>query len=303
MLNTEIYPTTAVYILLFLIFIGIASVQLLTDKKKKKSKAYYIQYIGVMSSGILYNLIEGLLPDQNFGINIIAQNILAWTIGVVTAYHYLRYIQNEYDLILFKKKISFEMLGIFLLLMLIILFILPYTITQSLENSRVLFLGFFLALLIFILSGIFKQQYNKFRERENIIFKFYDVHGFLAFIALLSLPTSILLLGDNQLVEQSAFSFGFFIISLDFFLYPKRKMIKQKKIFNELSARESEILTIVLKDPSLKYSDISQKLNISEKALSSHLSNIYKKTGLRNKKEIEKLSSTSRDLLINQYEN
>lgn len=286
-----------------MLFTGIAALQLLTDKKKKKSKAYYIQYIGVMFSGILYNLVEGLLPDHKFGINIIAQNILAWTVGVLTAYHYLKYIQNEYDLILFKKKISLETLGIFLLMMLIILFILPYTITQSLENSRVLFLGFFLALLILILYDIFKQQYNKFQERENIIFKFYDIHGFLAFIGLLSLPTSILLFGDNQLVEQSAFSFGFFIISLDFFLHPKRKVVKQKKIFNELSVRESEILTIVLKNPTLKYSDISQKLNISEKALSAHLSNIYKKTGLRNKKEIEKLSSTSRDLLINRYEN
>ncbi|MFP3594915.1 hypothetical protein, partial [Chryseobacterium sp. SIMBA_038] len=85
-----------------------------------------------------------------------AQNILAWTIGVLTAYYYLMYIKNEYDLILFKKKISFETIGIFLLIMLIILFILPYTITQSLEHSRIIFLGFFLAILSLILLGIFR---------------------------------------------------------------------------------------------------------------------------------------------------
>jgi DNA-binding CsgD family transcriptional regulator len=303
MFNTEIYPTTAVYIVLFILFISISGIQLLTDKKKKKSKSYYLQYIGVMSSGILYNLTEGLLPDQRFGINIIAQNILAWTVGVLTAYHYLKYIKNEYDLILFKTKISLETIGIFILLMLIMLFILPYIITQSLENSRVFFLGFFLTILSLILLSIFKQQYTKFRERDNIVFKLYDFNGFLAFIGLMSLPTTILLFGDNQLIEQSAFSFGFFVITLDFFLHPKRKVIKQKKIFNELSARESEILTILLRNPSLKYSEISQRLNISEKALSSHLSNIYKKTGLRNKKEIEKLSCSSRELLISQYEN
>ncbi|MFP3833887.1 helix-turn-helix transcriptional regulator [Chryseobacterium sp. SIMBA_028] len=303
MFNTEIYPTTAVYILLFLLFIGIATIQLFTDHKKKKGKGYYLKYIAVMCSGVLYNLVEGMLPDHKFGINIIAQNILAWTIGVLTAYYYLMYIKNEYDLILFKKKISFETIGIFLLIMLIILFILPYTITQSLEHSRIIFLGFFLAILSLILLGIFRQQYEKFMKHDSTVFKLHEINGFLAFMGLVSLPTSILLFGDNQLIEQTGFSFGFFIITLDFFLYPKRKVIKYKKLFDELSTRESEILTILLKNPLLKYSEISQKLNISEKALSSHLSNIYKKTGLRNKKEIEKLSSSSRELLITQYEN
>lgn len=302
MFNTEIYLSTFIYIILFLLFITICVLQLGLAVKKRKDRAYYLKYLILMSSGLVYNVVEGLLPDKNFGINTMAQNILAWTVGVAVAYYYIMYLKNEYNLTFFKK-ISFERIGIFVLLTLIILFILPYTITQSLETSRQFFPGFFLALLSLALFGVFRQQYKKFKKNDHVLFRVHDINGFLSFLGLVSLPATILVFGDNQLIEQTCFSFGFLVCSIDFFLYPKRKKIKQERLFNELSSRESEILTLLLDNPSLKYSEISNRLNISEKALSSHLSNIYKKTGIRNKKEIEKLSASSRELLSMSSEN
>lgn len=296
MFNTEIYPSTFVYILIFIILIAIASVQLWYGRKKK-DRGYYIKYLILMVSGLIYNTVEGLLPDPNFNINIMAQNILAWTTGVIIAFHYLGFLKNEYGLV-FLKKISFEFIGISILFMLIILFILPYIITQSLETSRHIFLSFSLAFLLLCLFIVFKQQFKKFEEHTNILFKIHDVNGFLGFLGLVSLPVSILLFGDNQVIEQTCFSFGFFIVSFDFFLYPKRKEeIKKNISFDKLSAREAEILKMLLNAPNLKYSEISSQLNISEKALSSHLSSIYKKTGLKSKKEIEELSKSFRDIL------
>jgi len=182
---------------------------------------------------------------------------------------------------------------------LIILFILPYTITESLEISRVFFLSFFLALFVLAAFTVIKQQINKYRNRQTKVFKFHDISGILAFFGLISLPVTILLFGDNQFIEQTSFSIGFFVVSVDFFLYGLRKKEMKKHIpFEKLSVRETEILKLLLENPNLKYAEISSMLNISEKTLSAHLSNIYKKAEIKSKKEIKELSKVYRDSII-----
>ena len=105
--------------------------------------------------------------------------------------------------------------------------------------------------------------------------------------------------GDNQVIEQSSFSFGFFILAIDFFLYDLRKKELKKNIpFADLSARENEILKILLDNPDLKYAQISEQLNISEKTLSAHLNKIYKKIGIKSKKEINELSKSIRESIM-----
>nr|WP_276590706.1 MULTISPECIES: helix-turn-helix transcriptional regulator [unclassified Chryseobacterium] len=68
--------------------------------------------------------------------------------------------------------------------------------------------------------------------------------------------------------------------------------------FEKLSARETEILKLLLENPNLKYAEISGMLNISEKTLSTHLSNIYKKVEIKSKKEIKELSKVYRDSIM-----
>lgn len=108
-----------------------------------------------------------------------------------------------------------------------------------------------------------------------------------------------MIFGDNQFIEQTFFSLGFFVLSLDYFLYPLRKKeIKKSISFEKLSVRETEILMMLLDNPNLKYSELSKILNISEKTLSTHLSNIYKKIEIKSKKEIQEISKMYKDSLV-----
>lgn len=266
-------------------------------KWNHQDRNYHLKFLAILLSGLVYNIVEGLLPDKNFEINLVSQNIFAWIVGLAVAFHYFVFIKNEYNLT-FKGKLSLQLIGIFTLLSFIILFILPYTITGSLETSRTYFLGFFLALLSFAAILVIHKQYIKIINRKNILFKIYDFNGILAFLALLSLPVTILIFGDNQWIEQTFFSLGFFVLTVDHFFYGlRRKEMKKNISFETLTIRETQILNILLKDPNLKYAELSKALNISEGALSSHLSNIYKKLGIKSKDEIRKISEFYKNTL------
>lgn len=297
MFNTQIHISTFIYILILLGLFIIVCMQL-TFVWKKRDKNYYLNFLALIFSGIAYNLVEGLLPDANFGVDILSQNILAFTVGLIVAFHYLFYLKKIYCL-KFYEKISFSSIGMAACIALIVLFILPYTVTKSLEISRVFFLGFFLIVLLLMIITVIKDQIIKIKEDKSNILKFHSLTGILGFLALLSLPFNILIFGDNQVIEQSSFSFGFFILAMDFFLYDLRKKELKKNIpFEALSARENEILKILLDNPELKYAQISEQLNISEKTLSTHLNKIYKKIGINSKKEINEMSKSIRESIM-----
>jgi len=297
MLNTQIEISTFIYILIFLGLFIIACIQL-TYVWKKRDRNYYLNFCGLLLSGIVYNLVEGLLPDKNFGIDILAQNIIAFTVGLIVAFHYLFYLKKIYCL-KFYEKISFSSIGMAACIALIVLFILPYTVTKSLEISRVFFLGFFLVVLLLMIIVVIKDQSVKIKEEKSMVLKIHYLIGIIGFLGLLSLPFNILIFGDNQVIEQSSFSLGFFFLTIDFFLYGLRKKQLKKNIpFAILSARENEILKILLDNPELKYAQISEQLNISEKTLSTHLNKIYKKIGIKSKKEINEMSKSLRESIM-----
>lgn len=297
MFNTEMNFSTFLYIIIFVLLIIIVSIQL-TLVWRRRDRRFYLKFLGLICSGLIYNAVEGLLPDKNLGVNIMSQNIFAWMVGVGIAYHYFTFIKKEYNLN-FIKEFSLSTIAIFAMLTLIILFILPYTITGSLSYSRICFLTFILVLLSLTIILVGRHQIKKLKKHKNIIFKIHDIMGILSFLGLISLPLTILIFGDNQLIEQTFFSLGFFIVSIDYFLYPfRKKEIKKSIPFEKLSVRESEILMMLLDDPNLKYAELSQRLNISEKTLSTHLSNIYKKTEIKGKKEIQEMSKIYKDSLI-----
>ncbi|WP_326981336.1 helix-turn-helix transcriptional regulator [Chryseobacterium sp. MYb264] len=297
MFNTEIYLSTFINILIFTVLLIIISVQLFFVWKRR-DRNFFLKFLGLVISGIIYNVVEGLLPDDRFGVNVISQNICAWIVGLAVALHYFIYIKNEYDLVFFKR-FSLSSIGMFACITLILLFILPYTMTGSLEISRIFFLSFFLALFILAAIVVIKQQAIKYKTRKTKVFRFHDIAGIFAFFGLISLPVTILIFGDDQFIEQTSFSVGFFVVAVDFFLYGLRKKEMKKHIpFEKLSVRETEILKLLLENPNLKYAEISSMLHISEKTLSAHLSNIYKKAEIKSKKEIKELSKVYRDSII-----
>lgn len=298
MFNTEIYISTFIYIILFAILLFIGTINIIQNWKKT-DRTYYSKYTGLWASGLIYNLVEGLLPDPNFSIGTMPQNIIAWTVGILVAYHLLVFLKTEYNVELHRKNIPLNTIGMVSLLLFVLVFILPYTITKSIDQSRVFFLSFFLIALSVANLFFVNQLYKRLKEQENIYLKAHSFNGIFGFLGLFSLPFTILIFGDNQFVEQSFFSLGIFAVSIDYFLYPKRKEEFKKVIsFDNLTNREAEILKVMLENPELKYAQISDQLNISEKTLSTHLSNIYKKTDLNSKKDIEELSECFRKSVV-----
>jgi DNA-binding CsgD family transcriptional regulator len=238
-------------------------------------------------AGLIYNVVEGLLPDKNFPINIISQNIIGWTVGVGVAYYYILFIKKEYDLV-FLKAFSLNNISIAVLIFLVCLFVIPYTASQSLNLSRNLFLSFIMVVLLSLMRSIVEQQYSKFKKSDNQYLKLYNINGILGMLFLFSLPMVIIICGDNQLIEQTSFSFGFFVLSIDYFFcnYRPKKEQQNKILIENLTPREKEILLIILTNPKMKYIEVGDMLNISEKTISVHMTSVFKKIGVKSKKNL-----------------
>ncbi|WP_240472165.1 helix-turn-helix transcriptional regulator [Christiangramia echinicola] len=64
---------------------------------------------------------------------------------------------------------------------------------------------------------------------------------------------------------------------------PDEESVKTKIIFQNLTRREFEIALFILSDTT--YREIAKDLFIAENTVTKHASNIFKKTGVKNKKE------------------
>jgi len=104
----------------------------------------------------------------------------------------------------------------------------------------------------------------------------------MGIFSIISVPLIMLVLGDSQSIEQTFFTIGYFFICIEYFLYQNIHQVYSY----DLTDREAEILNLIINNRNIKYLEIGQLLNISEKTVSAHLSNIYKKVGVKSKKEL-----------------
>jgi DNA-binding CsgD family transcriptional regulator len=134
---------------------------------------------------------------------------------------------------------------------------------------------------------------SKIKGRDNIgpnnkYERFHIFAGFMGLFSVCLVPFTMLFLRDNQPVEQTFFTIGYFGICIDYF-FRKNSVQEKKSVFSfDLTDRETEIFNLIASDKSIKYNEISDRLNISEKTVSAHLSNIYKKVDVKGKKELVK---------------
>lgn len=285
MFGTEIHFCTFIYICIA--FINLFPV--LLNITKRKYKKYHIKFFILSVCILLNNLSSGLLPDNNLKINILSQNILAYVIGLSTTIYYFYYIYTEYDIKVIEF-INFYFILIVSSLSLILLFILPYTITNNLVLSRKIFLIIPLIIITIIFFNTSHQELKKWKVTYDKKSRFRIISGIIGLFSIYSLPIVMFILGDNQDVEQSLYTFGFLFLMISYYLYDK-DLSSNGEILN-LTPREKEIFTIVVENPDIKYVYLSEQLHISEKTFSAHMSNIYKKLNIRGKKELLKKFTT-----------
>lgn len=240
---------------------------------------------------------------------------MAYLFAFGTSMYFVYYYYKAFDLKLLRFFATFGSI-IFLFVPFLFLFVVPYFITGNLELSRKLTVVIpFLYGIAFIIATtrafIFKFRVREYSDR----IKFQLVLA--AYVALLSWVTLpvIVFFGDYQALEHTLTNSGFLIMTI---VYIKSSIHQSRKEYLmllrsgesiervietncgrfNLTCREIEIVNLIIKGQSYKL--IAYTLNISEKTVTKHVSNIFAKVSVTNKVElINKLGQ--RDFVLRKH--
>lgn len=286
--------TITVFEAVMLLFQIIYFLERTSDKKR-------LLYLILLVFLILYNLSSGLFPDENIPIPVMLQTIVAYLFAFSTSMYFVYYYYKAFNL---KRLRFFATFGslIFLFAPFVFLFVLPYYLTGNLVLSRKLAVVIpFLYGISFIVATT-RAFIFKFREREYSDKTKFElvIAAYIALLCWVTLPV-IVFFGDFQVIEHSLTNSGFLIMTI---VYVRSSIHQSRKEYNmlldrvhslehlvesncgkfKLTSRESEIVRLIMKGHSYKI--IASDLNISEKTVAKHVSNIFAKVSATNKVEL-----------------
>ncbi|RYH75866.1 LuxR family transcriptional regulator [Flavobacteriaceae bacterium 144Ye] len=295
MFETSIHWTTFFYLLLDTVIVLFT---LYYSTRKYSSGYKRFLYLGLLF--ITYNLTGGFLPVENSPGPFILQYIITYGVAIALCVYIVYYLYKEYDIVVLKYNSSIRNLAILASGSFIILFLVPYYYTYSLKFSRLLF-TIPISILAFIFLGMFYERISNPNNPNEYILRRNKLSMIsVASIALLPVLTFI---GDYQWLTFTVMNVSFYaitIIEIDrhiYFLENKTKMYEvfamskeqainsadAKIIYENLTRREIEITLSILEN--LTYKQIAKDLFIAESTVSKHASNIYKKTGVKNRRQ------------------
>ncbi|MCL6219299.1 MULTISPECIES: helix-turn-helix domain-containing protein [Flavobacteriaceae] len=298
MFGTSIHWTTFFYLLIDMVIV------LLTfyfSRRNTRSSLRRFLYLGILF--IAYNATGGFLPVDNFPGPLILQYIITYGVAIALCVYIVYYLYKEYDIVVLKFNSSIKNLAFLASGSYVVLFLMPYFLTDSLDAARFLF-TIPISLIAFIFLIIFYRRIsnpsnpNAFILRRN---KLSMVS--VASIALLPICTVI---GDYQWITFTVMNLAFFAITaieVDRYLYflenntrmyevfalkkkQREESVERKIIYEDLTRREIEVALSILSN--LSYKKIAVELFIAESTVSKHASNIFKKTGVKNRREFLK---------------
>ncbi|TYQ00206.1 regulatory LuxR family protein [Tenacibaculum adriaticum] len=298
MFGTSIHWTTFFYLLID-IFIVIFSFFQSFRFKNSNPDRYIV--LGVLF--IAYNTSGGFLPTKEFFGPLILQYIITYSISIILIIYVIYYLYKEYDILILKIYLSVTNISIILFTGFICLFLLPYFLTKSLYVARIVFTFPAILLSLYFLWAFYDRvsktpKSNKFTLRRSKL-------SLLCAFSIASLPL-LTVIGDFQWLTFSVMNLSFYAITaieIDRYLYilenknkmfeifsfhkeNKQKHIESKLIYQRLTRREIEIAVSILGNKT--YKQIGDDFFIAESTVSKHASNIFKKTGARNKTEFIK---------------
>lgn len=295
MFGTSIHWTTFFYLLLDTVIVLFTLYY-----STRKDSSGYKRFLSLGILFITYNLTGGFLPIKNFPGPFILQYIITYGVAIALCVYIVYYLYKEYDIIVLKYNSSIRNLAILSSGSFIILFLIPYFFTYSLNSSRLLF-TIPISILAFVFLGMFYERIshpsnpNKYILRRNRL-------SMISVTSIALLPI-LTLIGDFQWLTFTVMNSAFYAISIIeidrhlYFLENKTKMYEvfamskeqainsaeTKIIYENLTRREIEITLSILSN--LSYKQIAKDLFIAESTVSKHASNIYKKTGVKNRRQ------------------
>ncbi len=298
MFGTSIHWTTFFYLLIDTVIVLLT---LYFSRKKTRSSLRRFLYLGILF--VAYNATGGFLPIDNFPGPFILQYIITYGVAIALCVYIVYYLYKEYDIVVLIFNSSIRNLAILASVSFVVLFLIPYFLTDSLNSARFLF-TIPISVIAFIFLFIFYRRIsnpsnpNPFILRRN---KLSMVS--VASIALLPICTVI---GDYQWITFTVMNLAFFAITAieaDRYLYfiennnrmyevfalkkkQRDESVERKIIYEDLTRREIEVALSILSN--LSYRNIAKDLFIAESTVSKHASNIFKKTGVKNRREFLK---------------
>lgn len=255
-------------------------------------------FLILLISFIFYNITSGFFPDPTFPLPVTVQNVTAYFFAFATSMYFVYYYYKAFNLKHLKFFVTFGSAG-FLFCPFLFLFVVPYIVTGNLDLSRRLVVVVpFLYGIAFIVATtrafMFKFKEKEYSERTKFELV---LAAYIALLCWVALPV-IVYFGDYQVLEQSVTNSGFLIMSIVYvrssihqsrkeysLLLAKIQSLEQQVESNcekyKLTSRESEIVRLIAKGHPYKI--IAADLEISEKTVAKHVSNIFSKVSANSK--------------------
>lgn len=298
MFGTSIHWTTFFYLL---IDTFIVLLTLYFSRKKTRSSLRRFLYLGILF--VAYNATGGFLPIDNFPGPFILQYIITYGVAIALCVYIVYYLYKEYDIVVLKFNSSIRNLAILASVSFLVLFLIPYFLTDSLNSARFLFTIPISAVAFVFLFIFYRRISNPSNPNPFIVRRNKLSMVSVASIALLPICTVI---GDYQWITFTIMNLAFFAITAieaDRYLYfiennnrmyevfalkkkQRDESVERKIIYEDLTRREIEVALSILSN--LSYRNIAKDLFIAESTVSKHASNIFKKTGVKNRREFLK---------------
>lgn len=263
-----------------------------------KSRLYFLILLFLL---IIYNTFGGLFPDPEININIVYQNILAYSSGFLMACYFPFYFYKAFEL----HSIRFHALyGIWLFFFLpfFLFIVIEYSITKNLAVSvrHAVYIPFFYAIIFswLLLKAIREKYTTDMNSSNNEV-----ILTYFAIIPWVTLPL-VSYFQLAQYIEVILTNSGFVVIT---FLFCRKNTItsweNERKLasahgnfelidynsefflnncqYYNLTPREIEIVSLMRSGQTHKA--IADDLFISDTTVKKHAQNIYKKTNVTNK--------------------
>lgn len=295
MFGTAIHWTTFFYLLVDIFIVLVASLQAI--QLKRASLKRFIT-LGIIF--ISYNITGGFLPNQYFPGPLILQYIITYGVAITLCIYLAYYLYKEYDISILKVHFSIKNITLLMTLSFICLFLVPFFASKSIDLARAFF-TLPIAVIAFYFLWAFKERIKKYPKTNAFTVRRNRLS--LLCVSSIALLPVLTVIGDYQWLTFTVMNVAFFsvtVIEIDRYLYflenknrmlevfafykaNKDKLESSKLIYQSLTRREIEIALSILTKKS--YRNIGDDFYITERTVSKHASNIFKKTGVKNKTE------------------
>lgn len=276
-------------VLFFCIVIGIIIIFQLFNiglGKRQNIKSKY-RYLILAVIFLLYNILNGLLPNDNFPCPKIIQYVITYGISILMCIYLVWYLYIEFNIKTPTKLFRIKNLTIILTLSFIVLFIVPYYYTGSLDFARSLFLIFPTILSIVFIVYFFLVIQKK--TKRDLYFKIQTNLGLSSIFSLVMLPV-LTYFGDFQPITHSIMTSSFFLVTtmeVNSYLYRLKNTYKLDQDIADLyglTNRENEIVLQIIE--GYTYKKIAKNMFITYGTVRKHASNIFNKSNCSSRQEL-----------------